>query len=184
MQKIPQLQLAVVGDETQSPFPAMSQKMGLADRVRFLGYRRDVPRLMRTCDMFVFPSRYEACSLALLEALASGLPVISAKTAGGSELISPAVRACADRSGRFGWAGRRDRAVYGSRCPRQGKARGASGCRATWLEPDGPTVCGAVRRACAKAKAAQFPPEPRHERATRPGAAAADLRHPGERAWR
>ncbi|HEX4794642.1 MAG TPA: glycosyltransferase family 4 protein [Humisphaera sp.] len=89
VQKIPQMQLAVVGDEAQSPFPAMARKMGLADRVRFLGFRRDVPKLMRACDMFVFPSRYEACSLALLEALASGLPVISAKTAGGSELISP-----------------------------------------------------------------------------------------------
>jgi len=38
----------------------------------------------------VFPSRYEACSLALLEALASGLPVVTSRTAGGSEIVKPA----------------------------------------------------------------------------------------------
>jgi glycosyltransferase involved in cell wall biosynthesis len=85
---LPSIHLAVVGDAARSPFPAMARAMGVEDRVRFLGYRRDVAKLMRASDLFVFPSRYEACSLALLEALASGLPVISAVTAGGSEIIN------------------------------------------------------------------------------------------------
>ncbi len=89
LRQIPSLQLAVVGETRQSPFPEMANSLGLSHRVHFLGYRRDVPRLMRACDLFVFPSRYEACSLALLEALASGLPVVTAVTAGGSELITP-----------------------------------------------------------------------------------------------
>jgi glycosyltransferase involved in cell wall biosynthesis len=85
----PQVHLAVVGRPEGSPFPALAAELGVAERVHFLGYRRDVARLMRAADCFVFPSRYEACSLVLLEALASGLPVITADTAGGAEVVTP-----------------------------------------------------------------------------------------------
>ena len=85
--QVENLHLAVVGDTKDSPYPAEATKLGLGERVQFLGYRRDVPEIMRAADLFVFPSRYEACSLALLEALASGLPVITAKRTGGSDLV-------------------------------------------------------------------------------------------------
>jgi glycosyltransferase involved in cell wall biosynthesis len=49
---------------------------------------RDMPTLMRCADAFVFPSRYEAMSLVMLEALASALPVITVHTAGGAEVIT------------------------------------------------------------------------------------------------
>jgi len=87
--QVPQLHLAVAGDTHNSPFPALAEKLGVAERVHFLGFRRDIPKLMRAADLFVFPSRYEACSLALLEAMASGLPIVTAQTAGGCELITP-----------------------------------------------------------------------------------------------
>jgi len=82
------IHLAVAGETAGSPYPALSVELGLAARVHFLGYRRDIPDLMRAADLFVFPSRYEACSLVLLEALASGLPIITAVTAGGSEVVT------------------------------------------------------------------------------------------------
>ncbi len=85
--RTPGLHLAVVGAVAKSPYPALAQKLGLGERVHFLNFRRDVPALMRAADFFAFPSRYEACSLALLEALASGLPVITARTAGGCEVM-------------------------------------------------------------------------------------------------
>ena len=44
---------------------------------------------MHSVDAFVFPSRYEAMSLSLLEAMAAGLPVVTARTAGGAEIITP-----------------------------------------------------------------------------------------------
>ncbi|MDJ0732504.1 MAG: glycosyltransferase family 4 protein [Nostocaceae cyanobacterium] len=87
--KVPNLHLAVVGNTEGSPFPQLAKSLGLQQRVHFLGYRRDVAEIMRTADVFVFPSRYEACTLVLLEALASGLPVITAITTGGAELVTP-----------------------------------------------------------------------------------------------
>jgi glycosyltransferase involved in cell wall biosynthesis len=81
--------LVVVGDLAGSPYPILATRLGLGGRVSFLGFRRDVPQLMRAASLFVFPSRYEACSLVLLEAAASGLPVVAARTTGGTELLTP-----------------------------------------------------------------------------------------------
>jgi glycosyltransferase involved in cell wall biosynthesis len=80
--------LLVVGDTAGSPYPRLAAELGLTASVRFLGFRRDVPQLMQAADLFVFPSRYEACSLVLLEAAASGLPVVAAQTTGGTELLN------------------------------------------------------------------------------------------------
>jgi len=84
---VPQSHLAVAGSLKGSPYLDFPKQLGVADRVHFLGLIKDMPNLMRSVDAFVFPSRYEACSLVLLEALASGLPVITAATAGGAEFI-------------------------------------------------------------------------------------------------
>jgi glycosyltransferase involved in cell wall biosynthesis len=87
--QVPGVHLAVAGEDRSSPYPAMAVNLGVAERVHFLGYRTDVADLMRAADFFVYPSRYEACSLVLLEAMSSGLPIITATTAGGSELLEP-----------------------------------------------------------------------------------------------
>ncbi|MGV7240679.1 glycosyltransferase family 4 protein [Caballeronia sp. M23-90] len=79
--------LAVAGYIPGSPYPDEAKALGISDRVHFLGLVKNMPTLMHSVDAFVFPSRYEAMSLSLLEALAAGLPVITAKTAGGAEII-------------------------------------------------------------------------------------------------
>jgi glycosyltransferase involved in cell wall biosynthesis len=86
--KVPSLHLVVVGNTERSPYPQLAEKLGLGDRVHFLGYRRDISELMKAVDLFVFPSRYEACTLVLLEAMASGLPVITAVATGGAEIVT------------------------------------------------------------------------------------------------
>jgi len=83
----PTVHLGVAGRLDGSPYPAFADRLGVSNRVHFLGFRSDIANLMRAMDFFVFPSRYEACTLVLLEAMASGLPTITASTTGGSELV-------------------------------------------------------------------------------------------------
>lgn len=85
----PGLHLAVVGEQQGSPYPARAARLGLGPRVHFVGFRQDMPQLMRAADFFVFPSRYDPFALVVLEAMASGLPVITARTVGAAELVDP-----------------------------------------------------------------------------------------------
>ncbi|HEY2605540.1 MAG TPA: glycosyltransferase family 4 protein, partial [Paraburkholderia sp.] len=83
------VQIAVAGFLPGSPYPDEAKALGIAHRVHFLGLVKEMPVLMHSVDAFVFPSRYEAMSLSLLEAMAAGLPVVTARTAGGAEIITP-----------------------------------------------------------------------------------------------
>lgn len=87
--KLPEhVHLAVAGYLSGSPYPDEARALGLGARVHFLGLVKNMPTLMRSVDAYVFPSRYEAMSLSLLEAMAAGLPVVTARTAGGAEIIT------------------------------------------------------------------------------------------------
>jgi glycosyltransferase involved in cell wall biosynthesis len=64
-----------------------AERLGVSDRVRFLGRREDVPELLAVCDVFALPSLYEGSSLAVLEAMAAGIPIVSTAIGGTEELI-------------------------------------------------------------------------------------------------
>lgn len=87
--KVPDLHLAVAGITEGSPYIQLAKSLGLQERVHFLGLRRDVPELMKAVDFLVFPSRYEPFGLVVIEAMASGLPVITARTTGAADLLTP-----------------------------------------------------------------------------------------------
>jgi len=73
-------ELWLVGDGPQRlALEKQVNAAGLADRVTFWGFRADIPRLLGAADVFVLPSRYEAAPIALLEALAAGLPVVASR---------------------------------------------------------------------------------------------------------
>ena len=65
----------------------LAVRLGLSDRVRFLGSRQDVPDLLRKSDAFVFPSSQEGLACALLEAMASSLPCVASAIHASYEVI-------------------------------------------------------------------------------------------------
>ncbi|MGH7556106.1 MAG: glycosyltransferase, partial [Longimicrobiales bacterium] len=72
----------------RSELEALARRNGLAGRIRFLGWRGDMPALVSACDVFVLPSLYEGTPLALLEAMGAGKPVIATRIPGISEIVS------------------------------------------------------------------------------------------------
>jgi glycosyltransferase involved in cell wall biosynthesis len=72
-----------------------ARALGVESRVTFLGARTDVADLYRAADLFVFPSRSEGCPNAVLEAMASALPVVATDVAGNREVMG--------EDGKAGW---------------------------------------------------------------------------------
>lgn len=66
---------------------ALAGNLGLADRVRFLGARRDVDRVLAEAQVFVLASRWEGLPLSVLEAMRAGLPVVATEVGGVGEAV-------------------------------------------------------------------------------------------------
>jgi glycosyltransferase involved in cell wall biosynthesis len=64
---------------------------GVGERIRLLGIRRDVPELLAAADGFVLPSLWEGLPMALLEAMASRLPVLATEVSGTSQVVEHGV---------------------------------------------------------------------------------------------
>lgn len=80
--------LAVVGDGPYRPeLTRLIAEQGLPRRVHLLGARNDVPGLLKTGDVFVFPSRTEGLPNALLEAMAAAMPIVTTDVPGCRDLI-------------------------------------------------------------------------------------------------
>lgn len=90
-ERYPDLKLVVVGDGPQrGELEQLIRALDLADRIEMLGTRHDVPDLLATMDIFALPSRREGLPLALLEAMAAGLPVVASAVGGVPEAITSA----------------------------------------------------------------------------------------------
>ncbi|MBI2161563.1 MAG: glycosyltransferase family 4 protein [Candidatus Rokubacteria bacterium] len=83
----PTRRLIVIGKGDRRPFEAQAARLGLADRLVWLGLRPDVERWYAAADVVALPSRYEPFGNVHLEALASGVPVVTSAAAGGAEVI-------------------------------------------------------------------------------------------------
>lgn len=68
-------------------YAQLADELKVSDRLHLLGYRTDVIRIMKSCDIFVHPSKREGLSVALMEAMACGLPCIVSKIRGNEDLI-------------------------------------------------------------------------------------------------
>lgn len=87
------IRLIVAGDGEVATYQAKAARLGVQDRVSFLGRIDDVVSLYAAADVFVHPTFHDACSLATLEALAMGVPVITTAANGAAGCM---------RSGRHG----------------------------------------------------------------------------------
>lgn len=74
--------LVVAGQDTPDPFLEQARKLGIEERVHFLGGRTDLPRWMLGCDVLLHPAYSENTGTVLLEALVRGLPVIASGVCG------------------------------------------------------------------------------------------------------
>ena len=75
------------GGAYEAVLRAEAERLGVADRVVFAGYRRDVPALLAGCDVFCLPSSAEGLPLVVLEAMAQGKPVVATPVGGTAELV-------------------------------------------------------------------------------------------------
>lgn len=83
-------QLLVVGkDRWQRSMEKLAARLGVAERVRFLGGQKDVAPLYGAADVFCLPTLYDPFPNAAMEALAAGLPVVTTRNSGAAELIRP-----------------------------------------------------------------------------------------------
>lgn len=65
----------------------LSKELGLENQVHLLGFRKDIPKICKISDVFAFPSYREGLSVALMEAMANGLPVVCSNIRGNSDLM-------------------------------------------------------------------------------------------------
>jgi glycosyltransferase involved in cell wall biosynthesis len=85
-----EVKLLVLGKDAEQPrFEELAMEAGIRDRVLFLGFRTDVADAMAASDIFLFPSWYEAFSLATIEAAACGLPILATKINGAEDFVVP-----------------------------------------------------------------------------------------------
>ncbi|PIZ74376.1 hypothetical protein COY07_00765 [Candidatus Peregrinibacteria bacterium CG_4_10_14_0_2_um_filter_43_11] len=82
---IPDLHLMLVG--TGPLEDELKKKYGDQPNIHFLGWREDVPEILKASDLFVLPSLKEAFGLVVVEAMASGVPVIATRAGGVPELV-------------------------------------------------------------------------------------------------
>lgn len=81
------VRIVIAGGKRPEPFVRLAEKLGLGRAVSFLGVVDPIP-YYAAADVFVHPTWYDPCSLVTLEASASGLPVITTRFNGASELMT------------------------------------------------------------------------------------------------
>ncbi|HSG06815.1 MAG TPA: glycosyltransferase [Longimicrobiales bacterium] len=86
--RLPGVHLALAGEGELDPdLRALAVRLGLEDRVHFLGFRTDIARVLSALDVFAITSDREGMANAMLEAMAAGVPVVSTPVSGADEAL-------------------------------------------------------------------------------------------------
>jgi glycosyltransferase involved in cell wall biosynthesis len=90
--KLPEVRLVVVGEGPERcKLIGLASELGVEERVQFVGQRQDVLPWLAACDLFVLCSDWEGMPMAVLEAMAAGIPVVATETGGMPDVIVPDV---------------------------------------------------------------------------------------------
>ncbi len=84
----PPCRLLILGRDRQNPYLRLAKKLKILEEVVFAGSTNEPEKYYGAADLLVHPTFYDACSLTVLEALASGLPVITSSSNGASGVLS------------------------------------------------------------------------------------------------
>ncbi|WP_052353733.1 glycosyltransferase family 4 protein [Neobacillus jeddahensis] len=91
-EKIKNIKLFLVGDGDQvNAYKKLVQELGLENHVEFLGFRRDIDNIMTISDLAISTSRQEGLPVNIMEAMATGLPVVVTGCRGNSDLVTNGV---------------------------------------------------------------------------------------------
>ena len=86
LRQFPEARLLIAGlDEEQAAsakIRRLAHRLGVAQQIRWLGHREDVPELMAAADLFIHPARYDTTGTVILESIVNGLPVITTSACG------------------------------------------------------------------------------------------------------
>jgi glycosyltransferase involved in cell wall biosynthesis len=90
--QFPEAVLVIAGDgPCREELRGLVASLQLGENVRLLGERKDIPNVLGAMDVFVLPSIAEGISNTILEAMATGLPVVATRTGGNPELVEDGV---------------------------------------------------------------------------------------------
>jgi glycosyltransferase involved in cell wall biosynthesis len=88
--RYPDAHFLFIGEgELQETLQAQAKALGISEHIHFLGIRNDVPDILAVADLFVLPSLWEGLSIALLEAMASGKPIVATAVSGTTQVLIP-----------------------------------------------------------------------------------------------
>ncbi|MEW6162046.1 MAG: glycosyltransferase family 4 protein [Nitrospirota bacterium] len=77
----------IIGKGDVNEYKTLAEKYGISDKIIFLGAQKEIEKFYAAADLFILPTLYDPFSNATLEAMASGLPVITTRNNGMAELI-------------------------------------------------------------------------------------------------
>ena len=87
--RFPQAIFVIAGEgPDRAALEELSQKLGIASRVRFLGFVKEMPELYQSLDLMLLTSHFEGTPLTILEAMATGVPVVASHVDGVGDVLA------------------------------------------------------------------------------------------------
>jgi glycosyltransferase involved in cell wall biosynthesis len=92
LEQMPEAQFLVVGEgELERELKHLAENLKILDKVRFTGFRSDVPQILTILDIFAVSSYLEGLGSSTLEAMAAGLPIVATRTGGIPEIVENSI---------------------------------------------------------------------------------------------